>query len=43
MVSPCLKCSPVTGKMLDWDRESRFPSAAGITEGLIISISDTIK
>lgn len=43
VVSPRLKYSLLAGKMLDWDRESRFPLAAEITEGLIISILDTIK
>lgn len=42
-VSPWLKYLLVTGKMLKWDRESKFPSTAEITEGLIISILDAVK
>lgn len=43
VVSPWLKYSLVTGKRFSWDRESRFPSAAEIMEGLISSILDTVK
>lgn len=42
VVSPWLKYSLVTRKMSDWDRESKFSSAAEITEGLIISIFDAV-
>lgn len=37
------KINPGHRKMLDWDGESRFPAAAEITEGLVISILDTTK
>lgn len=43
VVSPWLKYSLVTRKMSDWDRVSKFSSAAEITEGLIISIFDAVK
>lgn len=37
-----LKYSHWTRKISDWDRESRFSSAAEITEGQIINLLDTV-